>query len=177
VKRNAKQVWLILILFCLAAVPSFATPRPCALPGLIGGAVGEEWRGWRLMELGDLRSDDQTLWQEHPSNRQNCPGLNQGKFDGEHTGFVFTLVRGSDEQVVLIGTPDASSYKITTLVPPTKVAYFSVVNVFPPGTYKDLDTDKRVRIPTVSAALVAIESSIKLFYLNEGKWKSILISD
>lgn len=68
-------------------------------------------------------------------------------------------------------------YKITILVPPTKVPYFSIVNVFPPDTYKDLNTDKRVRIRNTSAALEAIESSIELFYLNEGKWKSVLISD
>jgi hypothetical protein len=53
-------------------------------------------------------------------------------------------VKGSDEQVVMIGTPEASSYKITVLVAPTKVVYYWVVNMFPPGTYKELSTDKRV---------------------------------
>lgn len=60
----------------------------------------------------------------------------------------------------MVATPDAGLFKIATLVPATKVAYFSVVNVFPPGTYKDVNTAKRVRIPTASAVLEAIESGI-----------------
>jgi hypothetical protein len=177
VKRNSTGLSVVAILLCVAAIPALATPRQCALPELVRAALGEKWRGWRLLQLSDLRSDDQKLWREHPVNAKHCPGLTQGKFDGEHTSFLFTLVRNSDEQVVMIATPDEKLYKITVLVPATKVPYFSVVNVFPPDKYKDFYSGKQVQIRTASAAVEAIEHSITLFYMNEGKWKSLLISD
>ena len=129
------------------------------------------------MQLADLRSDDQSLWREHPLNSKHCPGVNEGKFDGERTSFVFTLIRKSNEQVVLVATPGGDSYKATILAPPTRVAYFSVVNVFPPGKYKEFYTGKRIQIRNPSAAVEAIGHSITLFYFDKGRWKSLLISD
>lgn len=131
---------------------------------------------WRLLQLRDLRSDDQTLWRERPLNGKLCPGVNQGKFDGLHTGFVFTLVRKS-EQVVMVATPDGDSYTTTVLAKPIKVPYFSVVNVFPPGKYKDFYTGRATQIRADSAAVEANEASITLFYFEGGRWKSLLISD
>jgi hypothetical protein len=165
------------MLLCVAATSALAIPRQCALPEPVRGALGEKWRGWQLLQLSDLRSDDQTLWREHPLNGQHCPGLNRGKFDGVHTSFLFTLVKGSDEQVVMVATPDANSYKIAILAPPKKVPYFSVVNVCPPGTYRDFYSGQEIQIRTTSAEIEAIEANTTLFYMNKGNWKSLLIYD
>jgi len=172
-KRNLLQV----VLFCLAALTALATPTECALPRSVQTALGDKWRGWRLLQLADLRSDDQTLWREHPQNGKHCPGMNQGKFDGLRAGFVFTLVNGSEEQVVMVATQNHHGFAVTLLSQPMKVPYFSVVNVFPPGKYKDFYTRKPTQIRADSAAVEAIEASITLFYFDGGGWKSLLISD
>ena len=172
-----KRIRMLVILLCVSTVSAFAAPRQCALPDAVRASLDERWRGWRLLQLADLRSDDQSLWREHRLNSKHCPGVNEGKFDGERTSFVFTLIRKPNEQVVLVATPEAESYKTTILAPPQKVAYFSVVNVFPPGKYKEFYTDKRVQIRNPSAAVEAIEHSITLFYFDKGRWKSLLISD
>jgi hypothetical protein len=167
---------LVVLLFVLTGA-AFAAPLQCALPGAVQASLDERWSGWRLLQLADLRSDDQSLWQEHRLNGKRCPGVNEGKFDGERMSLVFTLIRRPNEQVVLVATPNGDSFKVASLAPPQRVAYFSVVNVFPPGKYKEFYTDRRVRIPNQSAAVEAIEHSITLFYIDKGRWKSLLISD
>jgi hypothetical protein len=171
-----RKLWLSVV-FCLSAIPSLATPSACTLPQPVQAVLDDKWRGWRLLQLADLRSDDQTLWREHPQNGKLCPGVNQGKFDGLHTGLVFTLVRNSEEQVVIVATPGGDSYTTTVLSKPVKVPYFSVVNVFPPGRYKDFYTGRATQIRADSAAVEAIEASVTLFYFEGGRWKSLLISD
>jgi hypothetical protein len=52
-----------------------------------------------------------------------------------------------------------------------------VVNVLPPGTYKDFYSGRRVQIHTASATVEEIEHSITLFYVIDGRWQSLLISD
>src|SRR5436190_11216140 len=96
-----RNLWLIVV-FCFAAIPALATSIECVLPQPVQAALVDKWSGWRLLQLADLRSDDQMLWRDHPLNGKHCPGMNQGKFDGLHTGFLFTLVRESEEQVVLV---------------------------------------------------------------------------
>jgi hypothetical protein len=102
--------------------------------------------------------------------------MNHGKFDGEQIWYVFTLIRRPNEQTVLVALSDGDSYKLTTLVRPTKEPYFGVVNVFPPGKCREFYTRKPVSIPTESVAVEAIGHSITLFYSKNGKWKSLLIS-
>jgi hypothetical protein len=77
----------------------------------------------------------------------------------------------------MVAMPHANSYTIKILGGPTKVSYFSVVNVFPPGDYNDPYGNKHVRIRTTSAAIEAIEANITLFYLDHGQWESLVISD
>jgi hypothetical protein len=170
------NLWLTAA-FCLASIPALATPTECALPQPVEAALGEKWHGWRLLQLADLRSDDQTLWREHPLNGKRCPGMNHGKFDAVHTGFVFTLVTESEEQVVMVATSNGGSFIATVLEKPIKVPYFSVVNVLPPGKYKDVYTGRATQIRSDSVAIEAIEASIRLFYFEAGRWKSLQISD
>ena len=178
------KIWCILtrnlcltVVFCFAPIPALATPTECVLPRPVKVCFGDKWSGWRLLQLADLRSDDQTLWRDHPLNGKHCPGMNQGRFDGSHTGFLFTLIRESEEQVVIVATPDDDSYIFTVLAKPTKVPYFSVVNVFPDGKYKDVYTGRATEIRADSAAIEAIEASITLFYFEGGRWKSLQLSD
>ena len=171
-----RNLWLTVVL-CFAATPALATPTECVLPQPVQAALGDKWSGWRLLQLADLRSDDQTLWRDHPLNGKPCPGMNQGKFDGLRTGFLFTLVRESEEQVVIVATPSGDSFTITVLAKPMKVPYFSVVNVVPPGKYKDFYTGRATQIRADSAAIEAIEANITLFYFDGGRWKSLVISD
>ncbi len=103
--------------------------------------------------------------------------MNQGKFDGLHTGFLFALGRESEEEVVIIATPNGDSFTITVLAKPMKVPYFSVVNVFPPGKYKDFYTGRAIQVRADSAAMEAIEASITLFYFERGRWQSLQLSD
>jgi hypothetical protein len=169
-------MWLIVV-FCFTAIPALATPTECVLPWPVQAALGDRWSGWRLLQLADLRSDDQTLWREHSLNGKHCPGMNQGKFDGLHTGFLFALGRESEEEVVIIATPNGDSFTITVLAKPMKVPYFSVVNVFPPGKYKDFYTGRAIQVRADSAAMEAIEASITLFYFERGRWQSLQLSD
>jgi hypothetical protein len=64
-----------------------------------------------------------------------------------------------------------------TLYPSIFQQPVSVVNVFPPGKYKDFYTGRATRIRADSAAIEAIEATITLFYMEGGRWKSLLISD
>lgn len=171
-----KNLW-VTVVFCFAAIPALATPSECVLPRPVQAALGNKWSGWRLLQLSDLRSDDQTLWREHPLNGKHCPGMNQGKFDGLRIGFVFTLINGSQEQVVMVATPTGDGFALTVLSKPTKVPYFCVVNVFPPGKYEDFYTRRATQIRGYSAAVETIEAGIMLFYFERGRWKSLLISD
>jgi hypothetical protein len=168
---------LVTVVVCFAAIPAFATPTECVLPRPVQAALGDNWTKWRLLQLADLRGDDQTLWREHPLNGKRCPGMNQGKFDGFRAGFLFTLVRNSEEQVVMVATPNGGSFTVTVLAKPMKVPYFSVVNVFPPGKYKDFYTGRASKIRADSAAIEAIEANITLFYFAGGRWKSLSLSD
>src|SRR5438067_10268152 len=138
------NLWLTVV-FCVAAIPALATPTECALPRPVQAALGHKWSGWRLLQLADLRSDDQTLWRDHPVNGKHCPGMNQGKFDGLRTGLLFTLVTEAEEPVVIVATPNGGRFTITILAKPMKVPYFSVVNVFPPGKYKDVYTGRETQ--------------------------------
>jgi hypothetical protein len=77
----------------------------------------------------------------------------------------------------MVAIPSGQSFTVTVLAKPIKVPYFSVVNVFPPGKYKDFYTGRATRIRADSAAIEAIEATITLFYMEGGRWKSLLISD
>jgi hypothetical protein len=171
-----RNLWLTVV-FCFGVIPALATTTECVLPRPVQAALGDKWSGWRLLQLADLRSDDQTLWREHPLNGKHCPGMNRGKFDGLRTGFLFTLVTESEEQVVMVAIPNGDSFTITVLAKPMKVPYFSVVNVFPPGRYKDFYTGRATQVHADSAAIEAIEASITLFYFEGGRWKSLQLSD
>ena len=139
--------------------------------------MGDRWRGWRLLQLADLRSDDQRLRREHPLNGKHCPGVNQGKFDGVHTGFVFTLVRESGEQVVVVAAPNGDSFTATVLAKPIKVPLLQRRQRLSTRHVQRLLHWPASQIRADSAAVEAIEASVTLSYFEGGRWKSLLISD
>ena len=96
--------------------------------------------------------------------------MHEGRFDGAHIGFVFTLIKSDpEEQVVMVAqSNDGAKYTTTVLAKPIKVSYFSVVNVFPPGQYTEVYTARKTRIDADSAVIEAIEASVTLFYFKGG---------
>jgi hypothetical protein len=138
-----------------------------ALPTSVRALVEEKYPGWRLVQLSDLRSDDQTLWKK--SHGRECPGLAVGHYENDsENSFAVTLFQRSPKLrqllAVITGLPMP---KLHVLSQPQEVAYLSVVSKLPPGSYADAE-GKPLKVRRESISYEAIEAGAIMYYYRDG---------
>jgi hypothetical protein len=148
-----------------------------ALPSSVRAAVEEKYPGWRLVQVSDLRSDDQTLWKK--SHGAKCPGLAVGHYEnGSDNSYAITLFQKAPKlrQLLVVITPGLPSPKLHVLSGPQEVAYLSVVSKLPPGSYSDAE-GKPVKIGKESISYEAIEAGAITYYYSDGGYRSVQSSE
>ena len=151
---------------------------PCRLPAPLARVVTENWKGWRLMQLSDLRSDDQRIWRRKWGER--CPGLASGHFvhPGSLSYAVSLIDPKESRQAIILATPiDGGSFTIHTLSPPSRVLAFSVLHTLPAGKYQEVEDEREVRTKLDSVAYETIEAGMVMFYEDHGLFRSLQLSN
>lgn len=164
------------------AAASTAGPCEAALPPAIRELLGEKHKGWKVLEIPDLISDDQILW-EATAGEQACPGVAGGDFKGNgQNSYAVALIRASkpsprvSEKLVFVEKKD-NTYLISELFSADDVP-ISVVERGPPGEYRDFyDETKRVKVATDTILRTRLEARTVAYYFNGKTFAKILVSD
>ncbi|HEX6879906.1 MAG TPA: hypothetical protein VF135_06055 [Terriglobales bacterium] len=170
---------LVAVLFLVLAGSYCAATTACTnqLPKPVSEAIQKKWQGWQIVDVADLRADDQTLWRK--THGTACPGVAVGHFEGSSTSYAVTLFRHKNglEQVLLVIKPEAhGDSRVYVLSKPQNVAYLSVIHKLSPGTYDDGEGGK-VRIRRDAIAYEAIEAGNISYYFEGGKFRSLQTSE
>ncbi len=166
-------VLLMLAGSCFAASPTCAAK----LPKSVIEVIQKRWPGWTIVDVMDLRSDNQTLWKK--AHGTCCPGVVVGHFEGNSTSYAVTLFRGKKtlDQVLLVIKPEAQGEpRVFVLSAPQTVAYLSVIHKVPPGTYDDVEGGT-VRIRRDAIEYEAIEAGSVTYYFEGGRFRSLQTSE
>ena len=147
------------------------------LPSWARSAVGKKYPGWRLVQVSDLRSDDQTMWER--THRGKCPGLIVGHFENESdSAYAITLFQKTPRlrQLLAVIMAGPLTPKFRILSRPQEVAYLSVVSKLPPGRYSDA-AGKPLRIRHESISYEAIEAGEIIYYYGDGIYRAVQSSE
>src|SRR5215472_4618198 len=104
----------VIVLLALAeGLAAHAQEQSCefgALSATVRATLQDKYPGWKIVELSDLRSDDQTLWKKaHPGQ---CPGLAVGHFENDNEkSYAITLFKRLPKlhQLLVVVTPGPST--------------------------------------------------------------------
>jgi hypothetical protein len=169
-KRVARLLCVIVL-----GLGAYCQATQCTVPPDIQPLLSQKWKAWRLLQLSDLRADDQKLWRQY--YRKVCPGMTTGRFlPGEPVAHAFMLINKSEE-ALLVAVTDKNPVKLITVLGGSSVAYFSIVRTVHAGAYTDFYTRKKIVTKLDSVAVEAIEHSTEIFYWSNGRFLSLLISD
>src|SRR5262249_24313599 len=147
-KLSKQSSWfLCLIVLCVPRSWAGACDS-ITLPQAIKSTLAQEFAGWNTVTPDVLTSpDDRRIW--HENYNSECPGIIKGHFNGQRTGYVINLVRGSGktlEQQIVFFAPTNQGFRRTVLDPPSHVATVSVIRKFSPGMYKSPDSGRSVKV-------------------------------
>lgn len=168
------------VIFMLLLCSSIAAVRasPC-LPDNVGSALATRFPGWKLVELQDLREDDQSLLRERPG--ADCPGVAEGNFErkGEKS-YAVTLYRkeGDLKQILVVYSPKVADAKRNVIIldGPSTVSYLSVIWKIDPGVNSDIQ-GKKLKTKLDSIMYEAIESGSVLYYFSAKSYRHIQLSE
>jgi hypothetical protein len=167
-----KAIWTLAIVM-LSTLSCFAVPV-CSLPQKLQVAIASHYPGWRLMQLSDLASDDQSLWkQAHP---QECPGLIEGHFTSpvEHsTVFAIISIKLNKETILL--ARESNPVFLTVMAPEDGTSL--VLHRLPAGKYSEYDNSKSLHTHWDSIAIEKIEAAERLRYWNGHSFQTIYLED
>lgn len=171
-----RAVAFMLLLLCSSVVTAKASS---CVPDDMKSTLSSSLPGWKLVELRDLREDDQRLLHERPSS--DCPGVAVGDFQGlGRKSYAFTLfeVQGGLRQILVVFDPMVSDTKkrIIVLDGPREVAYLSVIWRIEPGENSDVN-GKKFTTRSDSIMYEAIESGALLFYFSNGGYRHVQMVD
>jgi len=152
------------------------------LPNPLLQEVEKRYRGWKIVDVGDLSSDDQVLWNQTWGTKR-CPGVAIGEFlaKGE-TSYGIALIRreGNADTVaekLIHAQQKGNSYSMTELVSENNVPV-GVVQKGEPGRYAYVyDRNKNVNVKTDTILYIHLEASAIAFFFEAGKFSEVLISD
>jgi hypothetical protein len=140
--------------------------------------INETYPGWRILSLKDLYKADKDLWQKNRGNNK-YPGIAIGKFDDTNEniiGLLIVHIADNQKNIKLILVNDKRNKSIVLYE--ADVGNFPVIYTLPPGKFADFyDTTKIYNIKHECIAYEVIESSVRIFYFDEGLYKSILYLD
>ena len=172
------------LLYSEMTIAAASTSDLCeaALPPTIKKELSEKYKGWKVLEIPDLISDDQILW-EATAGEQACPGVAGGDFKGNgQNSYAVALIRASkpsprvSEKLVFVEKKD-NTYLISELFSADDVP-ISVVERGPPGEYRDFyDETKRVKVATDTILRTRLEARTVAYYFNGKTFAKILVSD
>jgi hypothetical protein len=174
--RSSVVVLVLLSIAFLARAQETSCKLNALLPS-VRAVVEEKFPGWRLVNVFDLRSDDQSLWKK--SHHGECPGLAVGHYENDSdNSYAITLFQKPPKlrQLLIVITPGLSTPKLHVLSRPQEVAYLSVVSKLPPGRYADAE-GKALKIDKESISYEAIEAGAIMYYYSEGRYQSIQSSE
>ncbi len=159
---------------------AYAAEQVCnqdAVPAPIRSLVQEKYPGWRIVQVSDLRSDDQSLWRK--AHHGQCPGLFAGHFEsGVAESYAITLFRKAPKlrQLLIVATMEDSVPKLHVLSRAQDVAFLSVISKLPPGSYFDAE-GKRLKIGRESISYEAIEAGAVMYFFRNGTYVSVQSSE
>jgi len=167
-------------LFCVFASFGWATAAdaPCTNPPSDVADYLRTHHGWKILQVGDLVSDDQALWNQY--HRGQCPGMTLVDFDGSGEKFLaLALLSHSNgkttEKVVAIRHAKRGLKEYTLAAPWS--GGIVVIWRSGPDIAKEWDSTKKVHIPHGSLIVEKMESAAQQFYLSHGKFHYVQISD
>ncbi len=167
---------LMLLVVCLGS--ACAQNSRCELPAQLGQTIASQWKGRRLMQLSDLRRDDQNLWVKKWGSL--CPGLAVGHFlDSKATDDAISPINPeNEEQAVILATPkDHGGFDTQIISPPSRVAAYAVVHTLPPGRYTEVEGGSTVNTNLDSIAVETIEAAMTMFYEIRGSFHSLELEE
>ena len=166
----------IFVILCLSS--AYGQSSRCELPKSVSQTVARRWDGWNLLQVQDLRPDDQHLWRKKWNDA--CPSVVKGHFlASSKLSYAFSLINRKDnQQQVILATPaGGGSFNFQTLSKPTHVAGFAVLYRLQPGTYQEVEGGRTVRTKLDSIADETIEAAVVMFYEEQGSFHSMLLSE
>lgn len=161
---------LLFMTLAFMLIPVFSTHAACALPAKLGNQLGKKFPGWKVVELINLRSDDQRLWADH--HQEECPGIALGRFEpATRETYAITLFKKNSDltQLLVVANRHQNSFKFMVLDGPRKVAYLSVISRRPPGRYVDIEGSK-FSVGLDSISYEAIEAGEIWYHYQDGKF-------
>lgn len=161
-----------------ATLGPFVSGYAACLPDALVGALSQQYPGWKVAGLGDLRVDDQAILRR--THLDECPGVAKGRFNGRDDAYAVTLFdrRGGLRQVLLVLTPSAASgvMHVDLILPPERVDVLSVVSRAPPGNFSGVE-GSQVRIRNDSIQFETLEAGSLVYYFDGRSYRSIQISE
>ncbi len=150
-----------------------------ALPESALAVVRARFPGMRIVQLRDLREDDQRLWSS--ARGHECPGVAVGRFEpSDGPAYALALFRRngtSYTEALVVVSRHRRRYDLQVLDPPESRTYLLVVHSIPPGKLSDEETGKTVETRRDSVAYEAIEAEVVVFYWERGHYASVVASE
>ena len=156
-----------------------AADAPCANPPSDVLDYLRAQPGWKILQVGDLVSDDQALWNQY--HRDLCPGMTQVDFDGSGRKFhALALLRRSNgqllEKVVVfrLGKHGLEEHILSEAGPASRA---DVIYRVGPGKTHEWDSTKEFFVPHDSLVYEHMESAARQYYYSRGKFLFVQTSD
>jgi len=176
--RPVKYAALIgLALVCCAPIAAEScTP---SLPPEALNLLASSYPGYRVLQLGDLNSDDQTIWKN--SYGDACPGVVEGFFTGPSKAYAVLLVpdkqnQGEIKAVLVEAAPDGGMTHRRIFSEPSQ-PNLPVIRKSKPGVYEDAETHAKVRTSNDVVLIEHLESSITALSVSRGKVKRLTLAE
>lgn len=145
------------------------------LPPKVKSALDKSYYGWKIVEREDLTKDDQDI------SNEKCPGIVFGAFGPNSKSIAILLGRRANDlyQVrLLLAKPLANTdFKLIELL--SEHAYrYPIIHKGAPGVYSDFyDEKKSVTVHSETLIFEHLEASAKAFYIDNGAYRYVLVSD
>lgn len=129
--------------------------------------------GWKLVELEDLPSDDQSLWLTHHAGE--APGVTRAHLGNGTYYCAFTYIdRSGDKTWQKLLLREVGRGTVEQLVAPIEVPTPFVVWRASPGSFLDRESGGVVSLQYDSIVFEKIESVSRQFYLRNGSIHELL---
>jgi hypothetical protein len=178
-KYPIEDMTMKIVFFMFLALCSLSVRAVPCLPDDVRSTLYARFPGWKLVELQDLREDDQGLLRERSA--ADCPGVAVGNFElKEKKSYAVTLYKekGDLKQILVVYRPTANSGKgeVVVLDGPRRVSYLSVIWKVDPGVISDAQ-GKNLMTTLDSIIYEAIESGSVLYYFTGRGYRHIQLSE
>ncbi len=141
--------------------------------------IDSEFKGWHIVKLEELHKDDILLWKRYRKPNE-YPGIAIGKYNDNRVQTALLIGRNIDnkKQAKLLLVEDKNI--------PIKILYadttgnhsYPTIHTLTQGIYTDIyDKTINIEIQHDCIAYEHIEASVTVYYYDNGKYKSLLISD